>query len=218
MQLPMSQQRESYERHGGVPSAKDKRKKRLYNRYFEGYTAFYVPQKSGKMKLVRIYTEPYYRQKLSNSRMVLVRALYLLAFLASAACYLCATLSDCYCNTLWYTTVFQFLTAAAMTWYLSVLFTYLTNNFNLTIYGYKASSQAMLTSTLYCIGAMTLSVISYLAALLMSGGRDAGGVLLAAGLATASALMLLLCRLVEKKIEYIRVENDYVLPEGAVQL
>lgn len=202
-----------------VHGAKKKREKTgpsSYNSYFEGYTEFYETDSRGKRKKRYVYTDPYYRQDLTKQQWIGVKIAYSVAFLLAAVLFVYAALQPYVSVILWYA---QGLTLILLAWlfYILVAF-YLPTKANLTAYLYKKSSAPLRRVSLCAAIAHGVLAGVLLLCLIVDSEASVVQGLPAVIAYLAAGGVILLMHLSEKRIKYIRVENNNTAPKDGYKI
>ncbi|MDO4331363.1 MAG: hypothetical protein Q4C58_01620 [Eubacteriales bacterium] len=115
---------------------------KAYRRFFEGYTEFAVPKENGKGdKILRIYTAEYYRCKLGDRQFFLLKLFYVCLYLVMLICFVTAATEPLQSNSVWYVVLPQTCCVFFFGWLFLGLMKYLFAQRNMTVYGYRTSTQ-----------------------------------------------------------------------------
>jgi hypothetical protein len=180
-----------------------------YHRFFEGYSEVSVPKPNRKgYTIQRVYTGDYYRQDLTGGQRLLVRGLYVALFLCIAYLFISTAVLPVTSNATWYVVLTQAVSIPFLFWILIVLFNYLLAWRDLTIYGYRSSSQALQKATLGASLGMGVVALAILVFMFSNLSNDPLLELLCAGKYLAAGLLALLMNRVEKKVHYLIVPSQ----------
>ena len=189
----------------------------FYHSQFEGYSERYEWDEQGKKKLVRVYTGEYYRPAQTAAQRRLFSVLRVLLFLAGTALFLTGAAQPAVCNSVFYVTLFQALTVAALAFVLISLCSRLSVRGDFKIADYNHGVTRLKHSSLLGSLALFAAVFAAVAAALTSESFDLRS-LLSAGLFLAAGACLLGLNRLEASVRYDYIENLVVEPEGSVQM
>jgi hypothetical protein len=119
-----------------------------YKRYFDGYTAVFVPRSDGKgKKAVRVYAGTLYRQESDPKQRIGRRLLYAALFLFAAAVFILAMVIPTSSNATWYTVIAALVPAFFYARLLLALNLYLFSGHELKIHEYKDGALKLIEIT-----------------------------------------------------------------------
>jgi hypothetical protein len=122
---------------------------KAYHRFFEGYSEVSVPKPDGKgYRIQRIYTGDLYRQDLTKGRRFMLRGLYAVLFLCIMYLFVSAAILPLDSNSTWYVVLPQVASIPFLFWILIIFLSYLPASQDMTVDGYRSSSQALKKATL----------------------------------------------------------------------
>lgn len=186
----------------------------FYHRLFEGYREELVPREDGKRKqIVRVYIGDYYKRKCSNGQWLLVKAAYVLLYLAAAAVYLFALTRPAESNTVWYTAAPGLLSVIPMMLLFAKIMACMAAKRNMVIYDYKYVFQRVFLFCAIAAGFLCATALMMLLYLVLHPQADVGKELTPCLCCLLSAAMILGIGVMERRAEYESVENPNASPE-----
>ncbi|HHU22851.1 MAG TPA: hypothetical protein GXZ52_05460 [Clostridiales bacterium] len=186
---------------------------RNYHNYFRGYTEIQRKDEKGRIRIERYYTKPWIVSGLSVRKYWLLRLLYVLLTVLSAALYIVPMVQDVPGTRHWVVAlpgmpsiILLFLLAAACVQYVTV-------PKKMTLWDHASSTRRIKYVSLATGIAQALTAAS-LAVLSLMTGREVGHSLLYAAGVLISAVCSGSIFFVERKVPYSEIPNDTILPEG----
>lgn len=189
----------------------------FYHSQFEGYSERYEWDEQGKKKLVRVYTGEYYRPAQTLSQQRLFAVLRVLLFLAGTALFLIGAAQPAVCNGVFYVTLFQALTVAALAFVLMGICSHLLVRGDFTLPAFNHGPARLKRWSLLGSLALFAAVFAAVAAALTAEPFDLRS-LLSAGLFLAAGACLLGLNRLEASVRYDYIENPVAEPDGSVQM
>lgn len=189
----------------------------FYHSQFEGYSEHYEWDEHGKKKLIRTYTGEYYRPAQTPSQRRFFSAARVVLFLAGTALFILGAALPAVCNSVFYVTIFQALTVAALAFVLMGLFSHLLVRGDFTIPAFSHGPARLKRWSL--LGSLALFAAALAAVIAaFSGETFDGRSLFAAGLLLAAGACLLGLNRLEASVRYDYIENPVAEPDGSVQM
>lgn len=189
----------------------------FYHSQFEGYSEHYEWDEQGKKKLVRVYTGEYYRPAQAPSQRRLFSAARVVLFLVGTALFITGAALPAVCNGMFYVTLFQALTVAALAFVLMGLCNHLSVRGDFTIPAFNHGPARLKRASLLGALALFSAVLAAMVAAFSGETFDARSLLSAGLFLVAGACLLGLNRL-ESSVRYDYIENPVTEPEGSVQM
>ena len=201
-QLRSSLDKEGKEQKRGIAHSK------AYHRFFEGYTEISVPAADGKgTRIQRIYTGNYYRQDLTPSQRLLLRALYVALFLGAVYLFVSSASLPLASNSTWYVALPQAVTVPFLFWILIAFSAYLPAGRDLTIDEHRRSSVALQRATLGAAAGLGLVALVTLVFMFLHLSGQTLAELLCAAKYLAGGLLALSMNQTEKKVTYLIIPS-----------
>jgi hypothetical protein len=189
-----------------------------YHRFFEGYSEIKIPKPDGKgYRIQRIYTGDYHRQDLTKIQQLLLRVLYVVLFLVSAALFVSSATLPLTSNSTWYVVLAQVVSIPFLFWILITFFSYLPTRLDLTIAEYRSSSLALQKATLGAALSLGVAVLVTLVFIFLNLSNEPLNELLCAVRYLVAGLLALSINRVEKKVNYLVIpsQNKALVEEEA---
>ena len=191
---------------------------RSYHNHFKGYSEYSVPKKNKRgYTRVRVYTGKYYRQCLEKKQKILLRILYAVLFIVSAAIYFICTTAQHVINMTWYVTIFEAIQLGLLFWTGTSLVSYLTHFGDFKEPQYRTAMQWIKNSSMFAALCSFVIAIDVAVMVLFLKAADMNA-LVFSGLFCVSGLCLLVINRVECRIQYEIVENETPEPYGSIKL
>jgi len=182
---------------------------KAYHRFFEGYSEVSIPKPTGKgYAIQRVYTGDYYRQDLTGRQRLLLRGFYVAIFSCIAYFFISTAVLPVTSNVTWYVVLTQVVSIPFLFWILIAFLYYLPARRDLTIYGYRSSSQALQKATLGASMGMVVVTLATLVFMFSNLSNEPLVELLSAGKYLSAVLLALLMNRVEKKVHYLIVPSS----------
>ncbi len=186
---------------------------KAYHRFFEGYTEIKIPNPNGKgYKIQRIYTGDYHSQDLSKVQGLLLRALYVVLFLCSAALFVFSAALPLSSNSTWYVVITQVVSIPFLFWILIAFISYLPAGQNLTIAEFRSSSLALQKATLGAAISLGAAALATLVFLLLNPANEPVSELFCAARYLAAGLLAFSMNRMEKKVNYLVIPSQNKAP------
>lgn len=167
MQKDYVQDREM-RRTGGTPERAGFHSKG-YHRYFEGYSECRELDKSGRVRIRRVYTGVYHAAELEDGQRKRIKALYCVLWLASLLLYLFVVTRPVGSNTCYYVTASEALSLAGLAWLAWSLFNYVTAGKRMTL-GEYCYAEAVKRSSRFTAVVQAATAAATLVYSVLSGG------------------------------------------------
>jgi hypothetical protein len=211
--LRSSLQKDSPQRKRGIWHSK------AYHRFFEGYSEFTVPTPNGKgYKIQRVYTGNTYRQDLTKGQRGLLRVLYVVLFVCAVYLFVSCAVLPLPSNSTWYVTLPQAVSLPFLFWIVIAFLSYLPAERDMTIYGYRSSSQALQKATLgtaICLGVTALATLIFI---MLNPSDEPLEVLRCTSSFFAGGLITLGMYWIERKVKYLIIPSQNHPPEDRVEI
>lgn len=180
---------------------------RSYHKYFEGYTEYPVTDSKGNVKIVRVYTAPYFRPDLPSQKYSLLKCLYFCLAAVSTGIYLSAMLMNIPSNYSRIVALMEALSIGALFFFFIFLASYIFAKTAMTIRKYR-SIQTMLTfAKLAAILRIAVACIVLIFVFLVPDGYRASEFFCALLMILSAVPLYSIC-IIERKIVYKETAND----------
>lgn len=179
-----------------------------FHQYFEGYTEASVTDPvTGKKRIRRIYTDPYYYKDVSDSRWKLEKLLYIAAFAVLLVLFeFCTTFGAS--NTMLYTQVPQILTTLCFLYCLYVNINHLFSPRKMTTGQYNSASVRLIGAYKLTVLPIAASVITELVYIAIPGNPDKLPALASLAGFFLSGLLCVIIYRYEDSVTYKRLPNE----------
>lgn len=184
------------------------KKKSNYHQYFEGYSDIPMVTSSGATKIEKVYTAPYWVHDLTDEQWKHRKLSFGALSLMAVVLYLLASFMPLGNNHSLMVILPSGLTLAAMVFFLTSTFTYLTCPRKMTIYQHNHSSAVMRRWPLLTAVGMAVTALMSMVYLFVSGDRQWLSVLGCACCYLAAAAAAYTIYRIECRTEYYEEEND----------
>jgi len=212
-QLRSSLQKDRPQRKRGIWHSK------AYHRFFEGYSEFTIPTTDGKgYRIQRVYTGNTYRQDLTKGQQALLRVLYVVLFVCAVYLFVSCAVLLLPSNSTWYVTLPQAVSLPFMFWIVIAFLSYLPAERDMTIHGYRSSSQALQKATLgtaICLGVTALATLIFIT---LNPSDEPLDVLRCTSSFFAGGLITLGMYWIERKVKYLIIPSQNHPPEDRVEI
>lgn len=190
---------------------------RAYHRFYEGWSESYaLDKRTGKRKIVRVYTGRYYVPRLSHSARLLVKLLYIALFIAAGVLFFSASMSGWSGNLVWYVTLPHAFCFGSLAYMFIVLISYIPAPFKMNIYEYKTSARSMRRASLIGAASHILSLLTALVYALIHECVDSAVGIMVKYLCAAAAFFAAF--LTERSIEYDEEDNPASHDDNGTQI
>ena len=177
------------------------RTRKSLERYLEGWTVRETLTPEGNIRRERIYIDDYYYTSETKKQRILRKVLYVLLFVVSVALFGISAVQPVRANYAGYVGLAQALALLSAIWVLCSLFTYVTAPQEMTVGDYKSGVLALQSSGLITTIAFALPAAATLVHLIFEPAQWGNELLCVLGY-LASAALIMLIRLLEKKLTY----------------
>lgn len=188
-----------------------------YHNYYEGYYERQITDRSGKIRIERLYCGPTYRQEVSDTEWILYKLLFAAMYLTASFFFIKASSYRYPGGAAWYVQAASAMGAATLLVMLYYMILRVASARSLTVYNYKTTSRMILSLSLVSACTSFLLVPTTIIYSLVS-GETAG---LAGRLLTilvCPALMACMAYLEARKIRYTRTPYEKDIPLDAVSM
>lgn len=198
---------------GDTKKEKEGHSEKVYHEYFDGYAEYRDESHAGKGRIVRTYTDDYYKQNITKSRLICLRLLYLVIFIALLLLFVSGALSGYSGHHVWFVTISEGVCIVFIFCILLALANYMISGINLTIYIYSITSKSLIKAAGRAAVSLCIAAIAVLLSWILSEQSESVLVPLTCAIKylSAGALSFTLQK-IENHIPYIRIPSGNIVP------
>lgn len=179
-----------------------------YRRHFEDYEEQYRLDKTGKIKIERIYKGVYFQRNMNHIQDLMLKIVHFSLFCVSAVMFCLMAALPSGSNQIWYVLIPEMLSLLTLIWMLRVMILYLTAGRNLTVGEYKGCCVQLRKTAFFGTGMFTLTALALLCDLAANGtGADMKIRLWMLGMCIICICCQLSIALSEAGVKYVQLQE-----------